>query len=143
MKRIALDLCCGQGGTTKGLLDAGFDEVVGVDKVDHSARYPGTFVQADAISFLAKYGHLFDFKIAGVPCQPFSISTAGNLPARLKYDRLIAAARATFEEVGGCYVKGRASHDATRAPRPLPNHRHLFLPGRLRPNRLGAQDQRA
>ena len=45
----ALDLFCGGGGATIGILRAGFDEVVGVDNNPRHARiYPGKFVCADA-----------------------------------------------------------------------------------------------
>lgn len=102
-----LDLFCGQGGAAAGYIAAGF-EVTGIDLADHSARYPGTFVQGDAIMTLeAMLGHerpllvgrewlgLADFDVihASPPCQGYSIATAGNQAARGKYKRLIAATR--------------------------------------------------
>lgn len=99
----ALDLCSGQGGTALGLIRAGF-KVTGVDKVDHGARYPGTFVQADALDYLEQHGHRFPVVVAGFPCQPYSRATCGNLAARAKYDRLIAAGREALQAHGGVYM---------------------------------------
>jgi len=87
-----LDLFAGQGGAARGYIDAGFD-VTGVDLADHSARYPGDFIQGDAIAFLANRGRDFDAIHASPPCQGYSIATAGNPEARGKHKRLIAATR--------------------------------------------------
>lgn len=99
----ALDLCCGQGGTTAGLIAAGFD-VTGVDVADHSKRYPGEFIQGDALAFVAEHGHKFHAIFSGVPCQGYSISTAGNPAARAKYPRLIAPVRELLKGTGRPWV---------------------------------------
>ncbi|MFE5828712.1 SAM-dependent methyltransferase [Streptomyces sp. NPDC056508] len=49
---------------------AGFT-VLGVD-VDAQPRYPFAFVQADAVEFIRRYGHLFDSHSASPPCQLYS-----------------------------------------------------------------------
>ena len=114
----ALDPFCGQGGTSQGLIDAGFD-VYGVDLADHSKRYPGAFHVGDVIDVLLRlldgrsvpfahkdgrveYLYLEDFDLifGGPPCQGYSIATAGNPAARAKYDRLIAIVRDLLEQTG-------------------------------------------
>jgi DNA (cytosine-5)-methyltransferase 1 len=69
-----LDLCCGVGGASVGYLRAGWD-VVGVD-LKPQPNYGGTtFVQADAIAYLADHVHEFDAVHASFPCQGYSIAT--------------------------------------------------------------------
>lgn len=93
-----LDLFCGEGGAAKGYQAAGFD-VVGVDRKRSVGRhYPGTFVQANAIEYLAEHGQEFDAIHASPPCQAYSIATAGNPLARIKHERLIAATRQLLKE---------------------------------------------
>lgn len=84
-----LDLFAGQGGAAAGYRKAGFD-VIGVDIVDHHRRYPGPFVQHDALEYALWKGHLFDVIHASPPCQGYSRATAGNPGARAKHQRLIA-----------------------------------------------------
>lgn len=67
-----LDIYCCQGGAAKGYGDAGFD-IIGVDK-DRQPRYPFTFVQSDALEYLAwliRTGliHRFALVHASPPCQ--------------------------------------------------------------------------
>ena len=114
----ALDLFCGQGGTTAGLQRAGF-RVTGVDRADHARRYPGTFVQADALDYLADHGHRFQVIVAGPPCQGYSISTAGNPEARAKYPRLIGATRALLEATGRPWVIENVEQAASEMVAPV------------------------
>ena len=72
-----LDLFCGAGGAAMGYHQAGFDDIVGVDNRP-MPRYPFTFVQADALEYLAEHGHEFDAIHASPPCQGYSIMN--NLP---------------------------------------------------------------
>jgi DNA (cytosine-5)-methyltransferase 1 len=65
-----LDLFCGAGGAGKGYQDAGF-EITGVDIVPQP-NYPGRFIQADALEFLARHGHEYDGVHASPPCQSYS-----------------------------------------------------------------------
>lgn len=65
-----LDAFCCQGGAGMGYYLAGFD-VIGVD-IDEQPRYPFSFVQADAVDYIAARGHEFDFIHASPPCQGYS-----------------------------------------------------------------------
>lgn len=98
-----LDLFCGQGGAAAGYIAAGFD-VTGVDLANHAKRYPGEFIQSDAIAFLAAHGSAFDVIHASPPCQGYSIATAGNPEARAKHVRLIAATRELLHLTGRPWV---------------------------------------
>lgn len=62
-----LDLFSGAGGAGMGYMRAGFD-VVGVDK-EPMPRYPGEFVQDDALTYLLNHWHEFDAVHASPPCQ--------------------------------------------------------------------------
>lgn len=62
-----LDLCCCQGGASRGYDRAGFD-VTGVD-IDPQPRYPYAFIQGDAVDYLRRHGRHFDAIHASPPCQ--------------------------------------------------------------------------
>lgn len=86
-----LDLFCGAGGAGKGYMDAGFD-VVGVDIADQP-DYPGTFIQGDALAYLAAHGHEYDAIHASPPCQASSALSKGTNKGNY-YLNLIPATRA-------------------------------------------------
>lgn len=86
-----LDLFCGAGGAGKGYQDAGFD-VTGVD-IAPQQDYPGTFIQADALAYLAAHGHEFDAIHASPPCQASSALSKGTNKGNY-YLNLIPATRA-------------------------------------------------
>lgn len=67
-----LDAFCGAGGCSVGYHRAGFTEIVGVD-IAPQPRFPFTFVQADALEFLAgvQPGE-FDLIHCSPPCQGYS-----------------------------------------------------------------------
>lgn len=97
---VLLDLYCGAGGAAMGYHRAGFD-VVGVD-VKPQPRYPFTFVQADALEYLAAHGDEFDVKHASPPCldhTPLAAVTGGNGTGWL-----LDATREAFRAIGGAYV---------------------------------------
>ena len=73
----ALDLFCGGGGVAEGLLRAGFDVVVGVDREDHSKAYPGEFILADVRALPVDLSD-FDMVWASPPCQTYSNLQAGR-----------------------------------------------------------------
>lgn len=64
-----LDLFTGGGGCAEGYRQAGF-EVTGVDIVEPTNFPVGiTFIQADALDYLAKHWHEYDVITASPPCK--------------------------------------------------------------------------
>lgn len=94
-----LDLFCGAGGAGMGYFRAGFD-VVGVDIVPQK-RYPFTFVQADALEYVAAHGHEFDAIHASPPCQAF---TSAQVLWQREHPNLIPATRAALILTGAPYA---------------------------------------
>lgn len=86
-----LDLFCGAGGAGKGYMDAGFD-VTGID-IAAQPDYPGTFIEGDALAYLAAHGHEYDAIHASPPCQASSALTKGTNKGK-EYLNLIPATRA-------------------------------------------------
>lgn len=67
----ALDLCCGMGGWTDGLLAAGFD-VVGVDIYRH-AKYRGELEIRDLMQFdESRFRAVVDLVVASPPCDEYA-----------------------------------------------------------------------
>ena len=92
-----LDLFCGAGGAAMGYARAGF-EVTGVD-INPQPHYPFTFVQGDALIYLAEHGHEYDAIHGSPPCQASTALTKGTNKGR-RYPNLIPATRellATFD----------------------------------------------
>lgn len=95
-----LDLYCCAGGAAMGYHRAGFD-IVGVD-IDPQPNYPFTFVQADALDYLAEHGSQFDARHASPPCQAYSTITPES--ARERHAMLIEPTRDLLQEIGGPFV---------------------------------------
>lgn len=66
-----LDLFAGAGGCAMGYSWAGFDVCLGID-IKPQKKYPFDFLQWDALDYLSKYGHEYDFIHASPPCQKYS-----------------------------------------------------------------------
>lgn len=113
MRRRLLDVCCGQGGAAMGYHRAGFD-VTGVDLalrrladgtyVDDKAipaRYPFTFIKADAFDLLAdsKFMAQFDAIHASWPCQAYSVASKYKGTADRHHD-LITPGRKAMQATG-------------------------------------------
>lgn len=100
MKPRLLDLFSGAGGCAMGYHLAGFDVVCGVDIVKQN-NYPFDHIQADALEFLAEYGHEFDFIHASPPCQQHS--SMRNITKK-NYEDFIIPTRALLNELKTPYV---------------------------------------
>jgi len=66
-----LDLFCGAGGAGEGYRQAGF-EVTGVDIADQQHYKAGTFIKADALTYLREHGSEYDVIHASPPCKKFT-----------------------------------------------------------------------
>ncbi len=74
MKPLAIDLFCGLGGWTEGLLAEGWD-VIGFDIEAHqygADRYPGTLVIQDVLTLHGSQFKDVDLIVGSSPCQEFS-----------------------------------------------------------------------
>ena len=65
-----LDLYCGAGGACAGYMQAGWS-VTGIDHA-FQPRYPGTFIQDDALVYLEQHGSEYDLIHASPPCQRYA-----------------------------------------------------------------------
>jgi hypothetical protein len=74
MKPLAIDLFCGLGGWTDGLLAEGWD-VIGFDNERHQygdAKYPAQLVLQDVLTLHGKQFKDVDLIVASPPCQEYS-----------------------------------------------------------------------
>jgi DNA (cytosine-5)-methyltransferase 1 len=108
VKPVLLDLYCGAGGGAEGYARAGFD-VVGVD-IEPQPHFPGTFIQAEALSFLAflaeypRLGRQFAAVHASPPCQAYSMMSQCRPGLAERYPRLIAPTRMIMRRLGLPYI---------------------------------------
>jgi len=100
MRKRLLDLYCGAGGSAMGYYRAGFTDIVGVDNRP-MPHYPFTFVQADALEYVAAHGHEFDVIHASPPCQRYSRCTAQH---RLDHPDLLPLVLAALRGRFNCWV---------------------------------------
>lgn len=88
-----------QGGAGMGYWLAGYD-VLSVDNAPQP-RNPFAFIQADAIAFIAEYGHLFDLQHGSPPCQHYT--RCQKIRGR-EHPDLIAPTRTAMESTGRPWV---------------------------------------
>ena len=72
MNKLALDLFCGAGGSSQGLVNAGF-KVTGID-IKTQPEYPFKFIKEDVMKLQVSFLKKFDLIWASPPCQLFSIA---------------------------------------------------------------------
>jgi hypothetical protein len=73
-KPLAIDLFCGLGGWTEGLLAAGYD-VIGFDNERHAYgehKYPAQLVLQDVLTLHGRQFKSVDLIVASPPCQKYS-----------------------------------------------------------------------
>ena len=100
---LALDLFCGAGGASRGIYNAGFDEIVGVDNKP-MPNYPYEFFQEDAVEFMESGLEAFDFIWASPPCQAYSWSSKGRRNEGYEYADLVELTRHYLKESGKPYI---------------------------------------
>jgi DNA (cytosine-5)-methyltransferase 1 len=101
---------------------AGFSEIVGID-IAPQPRYPFTFVQGDAMAFVAAHGADFDLIHASPPCQGYSSCRFLPQNEGIEYPKQIEDVRALLRSTGKPYV----IENVPQAPLENP----LILEGRL------------
>ena len=97
----ALDLFCGAGGASAGLVRAGF-EVVGVD-IEPQPEYPFEFVRGDACRPPVRL-EKFDFIWASPPCQAYTWASAKVRGLGKEFPDRVAETRALLEASGVPFV---------------------------------------
>jgi hypothetical protein len=102
-KPICLEVCSGEGGSTRGLMNAGWDVIAVDNSRARLKRNPARWrVLGDAFDAIAAVGADVDLIWAGWPCQDYS---AGTRAARAHgidtgHKRLIAAGREAMAATG-------------------------------------------
>lgn len=115
----AIDLCCGLGGWTEGLMAEGF-HVVGYDIEEHKygdERYPGDLVLEDVLQIHgSRFVHV-DLIVASPPCQEYSYMAMPWSLAKAKRAKILAdetgAERARLNQIfDACF---RIQREASKA----------------------------
>jgi DNA (cytosine-5)-methyltransferase 1 len=96
-----LDTFCCAAACAVGYSWAGFDVSVGIDIEDRGKDYPFDFIQSDALDYLDKYGHEYDFIHASPPCQQHSVM---RHITKKDYADFIAPCREILQSLGLPYV---------------------------------------
>lgn len=101
-----IDLFCGAGGASKGLKDAGFEYVTGVDFADGLWETVRTdnFIKKDVFKLPKSLFAGYDFIWASPPCQAYSIGTKGFRNKGKEYPDLIERTRELLLKTGKPFV---------------------------------------
>ena len=103
---IALDLFCGAGGASKGLFDAGFDMIRGID-INPQPEYIdlNEFVQADVFDWLENPNECdYDFIWASPPCQAYTYASKKARNLGNTYPDLVGITRELLLKIGKPFV---------------------------------------
>jgi DNA (cytosine-5)-methyltransferase 1 len=104
-RSLCLEVCAGEGGSTKGLMDAGWDVIANDNDWNRLKRNPSPLkLHGDAFDAIRVLGGTVSLIWAGWPCQGYSRGTVAIAGREEKYDRLIAAGRAAMQATGTAYV---------------------------------------
>jgi DNA (cytosine-5)-methyltransferase 1 len=144
-KPAGLDVFCGEGGTTRGMVEAGF-EMWGIDnnprcEAGYMRSGASGFICADALERLedTRWLRRFDVIVTGCPCQGYSQQSYCRPGLAETYQRLIAPTRErltaqnrpwVIENVGGARPDMRSPTTLCMWMFGRPGYRHrLFEPG--------------
>ncbi len=110
-----LDLFCGAGGAGMGYRQVRFD-IVGVDSAPQP-RYPGPFIQADALALDMRFIRSFDAIHASPPCQGYT--SMRFAPGAKGAPRLIAEVRTLLTASGLPWVIENVAEARTDMRNPI------------------------
>jgi DNA (cytosine-5)-methyltransferase 1 len=107
MRPVCLEVCPGQGGSTRGLMDAGWDVIAVDNNAGHLARNPARWkVPGDAFDAIEAFAAEVDLIWAGFPCQDYCAGTRSMRAHGVEtgHERLIGVGREALMASGRPWV---------------------------------------